>query len=275
MKVWNTQHAHWDSTGAGGANRVSLSVRLPVVPAGEAASNRQPAAGQRQTDGLPATTERLQDGHPVCVLTEYVCSSQAANEMKTVPRRPKKWICQHSSRSSRGRGEGKSSRRGDRLRQTQPGVQRLPGRRAELHGGEWRRILHQTVTRWMCDVELMYFVFVGDGVGSKSRQRSSETSSQDPGGHRPVRHVHARPVVFHGEKGTHTNAPPVVGPLAGGQGYSHCVCLCVSVRAQGVSHKFVIAVLMEYIRSLNQFQITVQVKPSRVTVFHNKSLCLL
>lgn len=49
----------------------------------------------------------------------------------------------------------------------------------------------------------------------------------------------------------------------------------MSVRAQGVSHKFVIAVLMEYIRSLNQFQITVQVKPSRVTVFHNKSLCLL
>lgn len=29
---------------------------------------------------------------------------------------------------------------------------------------------------------------------------------------------------------------------------------------QGVSYKFVIAVLMEYIRSLNQFQITVQVQ---------------
>lgn len=30
---------------------------------------------------------------------------------------------------------------------------------------------------------------------------------------------------------------------------------------QDVSHKFVIAVLMEYIRSLNQFQIPVQVEP--------------
>lgn len=39
-----------------------------------------------------------------------------------------------------------------------------------------------------------------------------------------------------------------------------CVCF-----VQGVSHKFIIAVLMEYIRSLNQFQITVQVKASRVT----------
>lgn len=38
--------------------------------------------------------------------------------------------------------------------------------------------------------------------------------------------------------------------------------LCV---LQGVSHKFIIAVLMEYIRSLNQFQITVQVKLNRVT----------
>lgn len=40
---------------------------------------------------------------------------------------------------------------------------------------------------------------------------------------------------------------------------------------QGVSHKFVIAVLMEYIRSLNQFQITVQVKSRRVTAH----LCVL
>ncbi|MEQ2210127.1 hypothetical protein XENOCAPTIV_008786 [Xenoophorus captivus] len=31
-----------------------------------------------------------------------------------------------------------------------------------------------------------------------------------------------------------------------------------------VSHKFIIAVLMEYIRSLNQYQITVQVKPGGV-----------
>lgn len=46
--------------------------------------------------------------------------------------------------------------------------------------------------------------------------------------------------------------------------------LCV---LQGVSHKFIIAVLMEYIRSLNQFQITVQVKPNRVTPRCSSDLC--
>uniref|UniRef100_A0A4W6FSI8 Regulator of MON1-CCZ1 n=1 Tax=Lates calcarifer TaxID=8187 RepID=A0A4W6FSI8_LATCA len=54
----------------------------------------------------------------------------------------------------------------------------------------------------------------------QSYTRGAETSGQNSGGHRPIRHVHTRPV--------------------------------------GVSHKFIIAVLMEYIRSLNQFQITVQ-----------------
>lgn len=37
---------------------------------------------------------------------------------------------------------------------------------------------------------------------------------------------------------------------------------------QGVSHRFIIAVLMEYIRSLNQFQITVQVKPTQRRLTH-------
>lgn len=47
--------------------------------------------------------------------------------------------------------------------------------------------------------------------------------------------------------------------------YSNEIVSCVfHVRVlQGVCHKFIIAVLMEYIRSLNQFQITVQVKPIR------------
>lgn len=44
--------------------------------------------------------------------------------------------------------------------------------------------------------------------------------------------------------------------------------LCVfCVVLQDVSHKFVIAVLMEYIRSLNQFQITVQVKTLALNIF--------
>lgn len=46
-----------------------------MVLTGEVASNCQPAAGQRQTDGLPVATKRLQDGHPVCLLTECVCLS--------------------------------------------------------------------------------------------------------------------------------------------------------------------------------------------------------
>lgn len=51
---------------------VCVCLRVPVVPAGEAASHRQPAAGQRKADGLPPETEGLQDGHPVGVLAEYV-----------------------------------------------------------------------------------------------------------------------------------------------------------------------------------------------------------
>lgn len=46
-----------------------------------------------------------------------------------------------------------------------------------------------------------------------------------------------------------------------------CVVLCVLCVLQDVSHKFVIAVLMEYIRSLNQFQITVQVKTLALNIF--------
>lgn len=62
----------------------------------------------------------------------------------------------------------------------------------------------------MCDslilelIVLINFSFVGDGNWSESRQRSSETSGQNSGGYRPVRHVHTRPVVFHREKGTNT-----------------------------------------------------------------------
>ena len=45
-------------------------LRLPVVPAGEAPPHSEPAAGQREADGLPAEEERLQDGHPVRLLPE-------------------------------------------------------------------------------------------------------------------------------------------------------------------------------------------------------------
>lgn len=54
------------------SNISSPVFRLPVVPAGEAAPYSPPAAGQGQTDGLPAAAARLQDGHPVRVLPEYV-----------------------------------------------------------------------------------------------------------------------------------------------------------------------------------------------------------
>lgn len=43
---------------------------------------------------------------------------------------------------------------------------------------------------------------IGGGIGSDSRRRRSETARQDAGGHRPVGHVHARPVGVHGEEGT-------------------------------------------------------------------------
>ena len=50
-----------------------------------------------------------------------------------------------------------------------------------------------------------FLLFVGHGVRSKSRQRRPEAPSQDAGGHRPIRHVHTRPVIVHGEEGRHSN----------------------------------------------------------------------
>ena len=47
-----------------------LCFRISVVSAGEAAAHRQPPAGQGQADRLPPAQTRLQDGHPVCVLTK-------------------------------------------------------------------------------------------------------------------------------------------------------------------------------------------------------------
>ena len=43
-----------------------------MVHTGEAAPSSQPPSGQGQTHGLPAPTSRLQDGNPVCLLSEYV-----------------------------------------------------------------------------------------------------------------------------------------------------------------------------------------------------------
>lgn len=49
-----------------------------MVPAGEAAAHSQPAAGQRQTDGLPVTAQRVQDGHPVGLLAECVSNRRSS-----------------------------------------------------------------------------------------------------------------------------------------------------------------------------------------------------
>lgn len=45
--------------------------RLSLVPSCESPSNCEPPSRQRKIDGLPAAQKRLQNGHPVCMLTEY------------------------------------------------------------------------------------------------------------------------------------------------------------------------------------------------------------
>lgn len=102
--------------------------------------------------------------------------------------------------------------------------------------------------------QLLMCVFAGGGVGSRPRRHGAQVSSPDSGRHRPVGHVHARPVLVHREEGRQTRPPTP----------PHRQPLTAFPVLQGVSHKFIIAVLMEYIRSLNQFQIPVQVKLDRV-----------
>lgn len=100
--------------------------------------------------------------------------------------------------SSGGR-QGTAPCGGDRVWQTQPGVQRVPGGGAELRCGElsWASV-------GLCEVLFLMSAFAGDGFGSRSRQRGPEVSGQDSGRHWPVRHVHARPVLVHREEGSET-----------------------------------------------------------------------
>lgn len=110
--------------------------RLPVASPRQVKSDSQHAGGQKQIDGLPVTTQRLQDGHPVCLLAAYVCLpawGRVAAGMLIANMSERARVC---TRSGGRRAASKSSRGGERLRQTQSGVQGLPGGGAKLQCGE-------------------------------------------------------------------------------------------------------------------------------------------